>query len=166
VKTTQTRKRSVVRWLLILLGVPAALLVLAVLVVVLWLGSTMERPVLRDFSADVSPDGRWQATLERIENRMGFGLGREYYEVHILRSGARATGHIDDHSVAFSITTESAAGDLCAVTPPRVEWVDGRHLRIEYHPAMEEPGKKATRIGDVDIEYKRVERVGDDRCVY
>jgi hypothetical protein len=153
-KTTQTRKRGVVRWLIILLGIPAALFLLSVLVVVLWPGAT---PVLEDFSVYPSPDGRWQARLEQIENGMGFGLGREYYEVHILKPGARATEHGDaDHSVAFYITTESAAGHPCATTHPRVEWVDRSHLRIEYHPAMDEPGKKAKRVGDVDIEYQRV----------
>ena len=154
-KTTQTRKRVVVRWLIILLGVPAALFLLSVLVVV-WPGAT---PVLEDFWVYPSPDGRWQARLEQIENGMGFGLGREYYEVHILKPGARATQHGDaDHSVAFYITTESAAGDPSATTPPRVEWVDGRHLRIEYPPAMEAPGKMAKRVGDVDIECRRIEQ--------
>jgi hypothetical protein len=97
-----------------------------------------------------SPDRQWQATLERVDNGMGMGLGVLYYEVHVHKPGTLIARHGDrDPSAVFYVDSEG-------VDPPRIRWTGGRRLAIEYQIGPHEPGKRTDRIAEITIEYQRV----------
>jgi hypothetical protein len=77
-----------------------------------------------------SPDLRWVATLEEVDNGAGFGLGMLYDEVHIHHPDEKITDHIDDRSVIFCA---NATGD--SRKRPQIKWIDSTHLLITYDPA-------------------------------
>src|SRR5262249_51750570 len=43
-------------------------------------------PVVEKSTSLPAPDPTWVATFERVDNGMGFGLGAEYFEVHVDKS--------------------------------------------------------------------------------
>jgi hypothetical protein len=140
------RKWVVLRWVIVvLLGIPAGLILVAA-----FLLRNEGRPVVEQSTTYPSPDQQWQATVERVENGMGFGLGAEYYEVHVHRPGYPIGMHGDrDPSVVFYLDSEG-------VVPPRVLWVAPRHLVIDYRTGPHEPGKKMDLIAGISIGYEHV----------
>jgi hypothetical protein len=102
-------------------------------------------------SADfTSPDAKWTATLEHVDNGAGFGQGALYEEVHLSRTGSwrfwwRHGNR--ERSVIFYVESAYADGDT-----PVVRWVDSRHLFVRY-PDCHTPGKSLSHVGDVDIAY-------------
>jgi hypothetical protein len=111
-------------------------------------------PVVEQSTEYPSPAGRWQVTMERIDNGLGFGLGVEYYEVHLDKRWTLPWVKVlgrhgdDDRSVVFYVDSERAQ-------PPRVQWTGPRRLRVEYDAGPPEPGKMIGRIDDVEIDYQR-----------
>jgi hypothetical protein len=104
-----------------------------------------------DFEA-ASPDGRWIATSETVDNGLGFGMGMMYYEIHVRRPNERIKTHGDaDDTTVFYIHTDGRQ--------PRPTWLDARHLLIEHevfddHGKAMEPGRHDARHDDVQIVYR------------
>lgn len=130
----------------------ALLAILAALVIVTGPVSGFSRglaPVVEQSTAYPSPDLQWQATLERVDNGLGFGLGVLYYEVHVQETGILSARHGERNpSVVFYVDSEGAE-------PPRIRWIDGRHLAIEYQAGPHEPGRTLDRVAEITIEYQR-----------
>ncbi len=94
-----------------------------------------------------SPDSRWQATLEHIDNGLGFGLGALYDEVHLHGPEASVGRHgASGSSVVFNIKSQGGAH-------PRVQWLSPNHLLIEYRNPHK-PGKCITPFQGITIEYR------------
>ena len=112
-------------------------------------GCTDGKPDVMESKAYLSPDSHWSAVSERVDNGMGFGLGRLYEEVHLLPSERRIEAHGDESpSVIFYIESEQTEADR-----PKIEWLDGRHIRIEYS-ALHRPYKALTSFQGFTIQYK------------
>ncbi len=106
-------------------------------------------PVVEKSVSLSSPDGKWQATVESVDNGMGFGMGRLYNEVHLLPSGRVADNHGDpDPSCVFYIESEGVGKDF-----PTVRWVAPDRLEIEYTD-LNKPGKSLPRLGAIRIDYR------------
>jgi hypothetical protein len=99
-----------------------------------------------------SPDGRWIATSETVDNGMGFGMGMVYYEVHVRRPNERIRAHGDaDATTVFYIHTDGRE--------PQLTWLDAHHLSIAHetrddHGKVMEPGRHDAQHGDVRIVYR------------
>lgn len=111
------------------------------------------RPIVGK-SVDVSsPDGNWIATLEVVDNGLGFGQGALYDEVHLRRPDETISTHGDRaDSAVFYI---DAMGD--SRLSPRLDWRDDTHLVIGYERKMSEsgrPGKRMTSFHGISIEYR------------
>lgn len=107
--------------LLLLLIVPVVPLIVA-----MWSEPTV--PVAQVRATVANPAGTWIALVETVDNRMGFGQGMLYDEVHLVRKGQAAGKHGDDGtSVLFYHDAPAAANCRVAVT-----WTDDRHLAITY----------------------------------
>lgn len=100
-----------------------------------------------------SPDMRWIATLETVDNGLGFGLGMLYDEVHVRRQHDAISDHGDkDESVVFYIDAMGESGN-----PPRMTWRDATHLVIQYDAARHTgtgPGKSVAGFRGLSIEYQ------------
>jgi hypothetical protein len=106
-------------------------------------------PIIIESSHRLSPDSKWEFTLEHADNGMGFGMGAIYDEVHIHKPGKYAFKHGDkDISAIFYIESTYQEGDR-----PIVRWVDPHHLIIQY-PSLNHPGRAITQFKDVSIEYQ------------
>jgi hypothetical protein len=107
-------------------------------------------PVVLASSTIPSPDGKLTATLERVDNGLGFGQGAVYDEVHVTypwsprflwRHGNR------DSSVVFYVESSYAPGDA-----PRVRWQDSHHITIDY-PQCHRPGRATQEYRDIQLSY-------------
>lgn len=111
------------------------------------------KPIVISTSDVTSPDTRWVATLETVDNGLGFGLGRLYDEVHVRRPHDVISDHGDpDESVVFYIDSTENAGNA-----PRVTWSGATHLVIKYHiaePTGTGPGKSVASFRGLSIEYQ------------
>lgn len=110
------------------LGLWVALCVLlpvAAIVLSLWWGPVVPSAVV---TATVpNPAGSMVAVAETVDNGMGFGQGRLYDEVHVLRRGESVTGHgTDSATVVYYIENDSSH------MPPALSWTDDRHLTIAW----------------------------------
>ena len=100
-----------------------------------------------------SPDGKWEFTVERLDNGLGFGLGALYDEVHVHRAGSRNFGHGDGEKTSvFYIEATDRYGEK-----PVARWTEARHLLITYAAGLK-PGKSLERIEDVVIESRSAGR--------
>ena len=115
-----------------------------------WFSSFKEKGICIEKSVDVlSPDSKWLATIETVDNGLGFGLGRVYNEVHIRTPGNPITDHGDaDLSTVFYVESEQTPKDF-----PVVQWLNPRCLRIEY-PNLHKPGKALVQINGITVEYR------------
>jgi hypothetical protein len=117
------------------------------------LAFTEKGPVVVEATTVSSPDGMWEATLEVVDNGMGFGLGLLLYEVHVHARGTNIPKHGDrEPSSAFYLVDDDGTD------PPLIRWLGDRKLSIDYMTHESIPGKSVDRIGDVAIEYRRVDR--------
>jgi len=99
-----------------------------------------------------SPDGKWLATLETVDNGMGFGQGTLYAEVHLRRPHEAITDHGD--KVASSVFHIDLMKE--GATDPVLRWRDATHLVIAYdsRPGSDgAPGKHVSAYRGVAIEY-------------
>jgi hypothetical protein len=109
-------------------------------------------PVVEHSSDLPSPDSHLTATLERVDNGLGFGQGAAYDEVHVSHPHAWRFlwRHGDpDKSVVFYA---EESGDS-AQERPVVHWADAHHLVIEYL-VENKPGRQLTRFEDITITYQ------------
>ena len=109
------------------------------------------KPIVLKTAEIASPDGKWMAVLEEVDNGLGFGQGALYQEVHILppHEKARSHGNPSSSNVFYA---ESAYGEGPGVT---VRWLDSKHLQISYNP-NQRPGKLVKSFFGIDIEARPV----------
>lgn len=113
------------------------------------------RPLVVTASDFRSPDTRWIATLETVDNGLGFGLGMLYDEVHLRRPGDNITSHGNEsESVVFYVAAIGESGQ-----PPRLMWEGPERLVITYDAArhMESgPGRRVGKLHGISIAYNVV----------
>jgi hypothetical protein len=114
-----------------------------------------ERPIVGQSLDFFSPDNRWVATEESVDNGLGFGQGMLYDEVHIRRPSEKVTEHGDKaKSAIFYI--EAMDG---SESRPRLRWTDSTHLIITFdepnRPGIK-PGKKVAAFRGVYITYETI----------
>lgn len=95
-----------------------------------------------------SPDAAFIATLEQVDNGLGFGQGALYDEVHLRRRGEAVGAHGESGSsvVFYAESTYQAKNGV------RLTWLDSRHLRVEYE-REERPGRAVRTLSGVAIEF-------------
>lgn len=100
-----------------------------------------------------SPDGNWIATLEEVDNGLGFGQGMLYDEVHIRRPNETISSHGDSaESAVFYIDAMGKSSER-----PSLKWRDATHLVVAYDRKMSESGragKSLISFRDISIEYQ------------
>lgn len=100
-----------------------------------------------------SPDGKWIATLESVDNGLGFGQGMLYDEVHIRRPNESVSSHGDSaKSAVFYIDVMEATGER-----PYLTWRDATYLIIGYDKKRStggRPGKCLKSFYGISIEYQ------------
>jgi hypothetical protein len=113
------------------------------------LGITGNGPIVEKSISISSPDANWQATIERVDNGMGFGMGLEYNEVHIHSPGSSIVVHGDNSpSGVFYVESEGTEYDF-----PTLQWIDPNHILIEY-PDLHKPGEAMSQFHGMTIEYR------------
>ncbi len=96
----------------------------------------------------LNPSGTLVATVEVVDNGLGFGLGAMYDEIHISRAGSSSFRHGDrDSSVAFYAESTYNKG-----RPPRVEWASDTLLLVILDP-LTKPGCQKFSLNGVSIKY-------------
>ncbi|MEO6279882.1 hypothetical protein [Roseateles sp.] len=128
-------------------------LVITSFLLVILAGCEDGKPVVGRSQAYPSPDGAFTATLEEVDNGMGFGLGALYDEVHLTRQGEAVGKHGDSgRSVVFYAESAYKVGSEVKIT-----WIDSRHLRVELG-GEQRPGRAVGQQGDIAIEFRRRSR--------
>jgi len=121
-----------------------------VLVIALALVACSDSPVVENSQTVVSPDGEFVATLETIDNGLGFGLGREYEEVHLSRRGAGFQGHgASGSTVAFYVEASERPH-----VPLSVRWLSSRELEVSFDSPTN-PGRSLAFVDGISLRYKR-----------
>jgi len=101
-----------------------------------------------------SPDLKWVATLEEVDNGLGFGQGMLYDEVHLQLANEKIVDHGDADSSAIFYADSMGKQDTL---PPRLHWVNATHLVIAYDLNRIEstrPGKSIRRLQGIEIVYQ------------
>jgi hypothetical protein len=119
-----------VSWLLAL-GILASPLLAIVGMLLYAIYSDPAVPLAAVIATRANPSGTFTAVVEQVDNGMGFGLGMQYDEIHLLRRGEAIT----DHGDASPSTIFYIGGDASAA--PQVRWIDDRHLAVSYTQSME-----------------------------
>jgi len=102
-----------------------------------------------------SPDASWVAEVEIVDNGLGFGLGRLYEEIHVVRQGESVGNHGDPGaSVVFYMEKSDFEHDEVTL-----HWMDSQRLRVVYG-GPEKPGVMRTHHAQVAIEYQPLSRSG------
>ena len=111
------------------------------------------RPMVGECIDVSSPNGSWIATLEVVDNGLGFGQGALYDEVHLRRPNETISSHGDRaESAIFYIDAMGHSNER-----PRLNWRDATHLVIGYDSKASEsgrPGKHITSFHGISIEYQ------------
>ncbi|MEX8505746.1 hypothetical protein [Leptothrix ochracea] len=96
-----------------------------------------------------SPNAELVATLESVDNGLGFGLGALYEEVHIGKRNELPSTHGEKSpSVAFYI--QAAEHPATSVS---VRWLGNNELEISHHSSIK-PGKAVSALAGVSIKYR------------
>lgn len=114
------------------------------------LGGCGGEPVVIRSQAFPSPDGAYTATLEEVDNGLGFGQGALYDEVHLTRQG-ESTGRHGDPGRSVGFYAESTYKNGGAV---KIEWLDRQHLRVKFG-GEQRPGRISASLNGVAIEYRQ-----------
>jgi hypothetical protein len=132
-----------------MISVQRILDIAAAIAVTFVLAACSDPSIVESSQAVESPGGVFVATIETVDNGLGFGLGREYEEVHLTRRGAEIHRHGDSEpTVVFYV--EAAERPYM---PLSVRWRGPRELEIAYDsPAS--PGRKLASWGEVSLTYK------------
>jgi hypothetical protein len=100
-----------------------------------------------------SPNKDWIATLETVDNGLGFGQGMLYDEVHVRRPKETIVSHGDRaESAVFYIDAMQSSGER-----PHITWRDATHLVVGYDRSRSSegrPGKSITNFHGISIEYQ------------
>ncbi|MES2115833.1 MAG: hypothetical protein V4578_11820 [Pseudomonadota bacterium] len=111
------------------------------------------KPLLGQVEDFSSPDNRLVATLEDLDNGLGFGQGMLYDEIHIHRPDERVADHgDDDRSAIFYANSMGRQTD----EKPKIKWIDASHLLIVYSPRRIDggtPGKAIKEYDGIQITY-------------
>jgi hypothetical protein len=116
-----------------------------------WHASGDDGPIVGKHVDYLSPDGEWVATLEVVDNGLGFGQGQLYDEVHLRRPNEPVLSHGDRaESAVFYMASFGNPPDAISL-----DWRDARHLVIAYDddPRVR-PGKSVMRFHGMSIEYR------------
>jgi hypothetical protein len=113
--------------------------------------SEKDAPRVMESMHGLSPDRKWEFSVERVDNGLGFGLGAVYDEIHVHRAGIRDFGHGDREKSSVFYVEASDRGQK-----PAARWLGERHLLIMYASGLK-PGKMVQHVDDVLIE-ARTER--------
>ena len=105
------------------------------------------KPIVLEAKEFASPDGKWVAVLEEVDNGLGFGQGAIFQEVHILRPGDKAQSH-GDRSSSNVFYAESIYD---AGTGVSVRWQSNERLQISFD-RRQHPGKLVTAFFGITIE--------------
>ena len=87
--------------------------------------------------------------METVDNGLGFGQGRMYYEVHISPSNER-TGRHGDNGTSVAFYTEVLSDRARPVT---ATWISGDKVRITYD-LWTKPRKQLHSLNGVEIKYQ------------
>lgn len=105
-------------------------------------------PIVLSYADFLSPDQRWVATEEYIDNGMGFGMGARYHEIHLRPPKQVLIGHGErEKSSVFYV--EAPDND----NPPKLTWIDASHLQITL-TSSQSPGKNVIYYRGVNISYQ------------
>lgn len=111
------------------------------------------RPIVGKHIDIASPNGHWIATLEEVDNGLGFGQGMLYDEVHVHRPNEAISSHGDSaESAVFYIDAMGKSSES-----PSLTWRDAAHLVIGYDSKMSlsgRPGKSLSSFHGISIEYE------------
>jgi hypothetical protein len=111
------------------------------------------QPIIGKHVDLASPNGSWIATLEEVDNGLGFGQGMLYDEIHIRRPGEKISDHGDeDRSAVFYANSMGAQSEV----RPQIKWIDSTHILISFSPSRIEggiPGKMLKEYGGIQISY-------------
>jgi hypothetical protein len=108
-------------------------------------------PVVQNSSDVTSPDLQGTATLELVDNNLGWGQGLLYDEIHLspTKSWRLFWKHGNpDRSVIFYVVS----GDT-GIGASSVRWNDSRHLVVRY-PDCHIPGRALPGLESVEISYE------------
>jgi hypothetical protein len=112
-----------------------------------------DRPFVVRHTDLASPNGHSIATLEEVDNGLGFGQGMLYDEVHIRRPNQTISDHGDSaESVVFYIESSGNPGSRSTL-----EWRDDTHLVIGYDSTSRigpSAGKHLSSFHDISIAYE------------
>lgn len=108
-------------------------------------------PVVLESSHVVSPAATFDATVELVDNGMGFGLGALYYEVHVETRGATIKDHGDHSKSSVFYVIDETSDDI----ETTAKWVGARHLVISYD-GRRTPGRLVRQASGVTIEYRPI----------
>lgn len=116
-----------------------------------WHTSGDDGPIVGKHVDYVSPNGDWVATLEVVDNGLGFGQGWLYDEVHLRRPNEPISRHGDRaESAVFYMGSAGNPPDEISL-----DWRDARHLVIAYDDgSRHRPGKSITLFHGISIEYR------------
>jgi hypothetical protein len=105
-------------------------------------------PIVEKSQRVASPDGTFDAVVERLDTGVGFGQDVAWDEVHVVPRNATVREHQrDSHSVVFVIwETEVNAPRLAA------SWVGPRHLVITYDSRVDLE-YAVCRFDEVSVDY-------------
>jgi hypothetical protein len=108
-------------------------------------------PIVLSSSSVASPDARWEATLDEVDNGLGFGQGRAFYELHLQEHGAKVVRRCEE-SVSCVFYVEETANN----GKPTTEWTAPRRLTVKYRTSTT-PIRQVPRYMDVQIDYRPIE---------
>lgn len=107
-------------------------------------------PVVVEAERIGSPDSKHEATIELVDNGLGFGQGALYDEVHVWVPGAAFVHGDPDGTVVFYAESTYREG-----VKPTVHWIDAERLLIRY-PNKNAPGRMKSQILNVAIVYEPI----------
>jgi hypothetical protein len=116
-----------------------------------WHESGDDGPIVGKHVGYLSPDGEWGATLEVVDDGLGFGQGRLYDEVHGRRPNEAISSHGEraDSAVFYKASAGNPPDEVS------LDWRDARHLVIAYDDdSRARPGKNMTRFHGISIKYR------------
>ncbi|HMN46868.1 MAG TPA: hypothetical protein PKE27_19980 [Povalibacter sp.] len=97
-----------------------------------------------------SPDLKHEATVEAVDNALGFGLGAIYDEVHVWVPGATFQHGDSDSTAVFYAESAYPEG-----VGPTVRWLNPHRLVIQY-PEKNPPGRMKSEMLGISITYEAV----------
>jgi hypothetical protein len=110
-------------------------------------------PFVLSSSSVRSPDAKWEATLEKVDNGLGFGQGQAFFELHIQDLGATVVRRCQESvSCVFQIE------EISHNEEPTIEWTGPRQVTVKYRSSST-PIRQVPRYMDVQIEYRRIDVV-------